>query len=533
MSKEKSVGVIGLGPAGLAMVKELKNNDCFGVVRGFDRCSRVGGRWALDREAYKAGVWEELCANVSRSHMEYSDFPWTAEDEYNGHELAYAGIFPHCTEVQAYMEAYARKFDLYPNLQLETEVKSIERVGGESWKITTASRNGGALLTTHTHELFDALVVCNGAQAKPYHPLESRFQNFDGEVIHSEAFRSEKDYKDKRVLVIGSNVSGSEIASILARESTKGGCQKAVHSVRRMPYHIQKLVPGSNIVSEDIFAVRSVAWLSRVMPESMLAEGLKGTVLGSFPEQCDAANMPNCSVGVSPDVRKSGVALTTFYVDEVKQGNLTVKGEVTKVDGKKVTFSDDTTEEFDAVVCATGYDFDLSFLPESIREKVGIKDPDTGKTILALYKNTLVPNAELVDNLAFCGIHDAIGPYFPQTEIQARYIAAIWSQRIPCPRLSALQSNAEAAKNKRLDKTSVLNQVEMGTGVCEEIGDELGITPGYMTALWNPRKYLAKPVFSSFYRNNPKMPDTDETVAAKSLERFEQLVASCPRVAQA
>eukprot|EP00536_Pseudo-nitzschia_multiseries_P008424 jgi/Psemu1/197993/e_gw1.213.46.1 len=207
----KSVGVIGLGPAGLVAIKELKNNDRFGVVTGFDRCSRVGGRWSLDTDAYPAGIWKELCANTTRSHMEYSDFPWY--DDIN------TGDGNGNSNVQAYLEAYARNFDLYPHLQLETEVTSIERVaegegeghgdgGGGGWKITTASRKSGAVTVCR----FDAIVVCNSAQAKPYHPLEEKFREFEGEVIHSNVFGSEQEYNDKRVLVIGSNVSGSEIA---------------------------------------------------------------------------------------------------------------------------------------------------------------------------------------------------------------------------------------------------------------------------------------------------------------------------------
>ena len=118
--RKRSVGVIGLGPAGLATVKELKNAGCFGTIVGFDRCSRAGGRWSLDAEAHDAGIWKELCANPTRRHMEFSAFPWNASDEYEGHDQAYAGIYPHCTETRAYLEAYARKFNLYPHLQLQT-----------------------------------------------------------------------------------------------------------------------------------------------------------------------------------------------------------------------------------------------------------------------------------------------------------------------------------------------------------------------------------------------------------------------------
>lgn len=527
---KRSVGVIGLGPAGLTTVKELKNAGFFGVVTGFDRCSRVGGRWSLDTNTHNAGIWKELCANTTRRHMEFSDFPWDAEDGYDGHEQAYEGIYPHCTEARSYLEGYARKFDLYPNLQLETEVKSIEKVE-TGWRITTtSSKNAGANSKTTCHK-FDAIVVCNGPQAKAFHPLESKFQDFTGKVVHSKYFRSEKDYKDQRVLVIGGNVSGSEIVSVLAEDATTTSCQKVVHSIRKMPYHIQKFTKDTHTSMYDNIYIRIAVWLDRILPDPVVAKGLQMIILQHWPEQCTSdATMPNCSVGVSMDVRKCGATVTKNYVDQVKKGQFLVKPEVATVEGKRIIFVDGTTDEFDVIICATGYDFDVSFLPESIQEQVRILDPSTGKKVLALYKNTLVPNADLVNSLAFCGLINSLGPYFPQAEMQARYIAAIWSGKIPCPSLSALGRNAEAATKKRLDTSSILNLYETSTIVNEALGDELGVTPSFAKALLSPRKYLLGPVYSCFYRTNEKAPDGDEEVAKKCRERFDHLIASSPEV---
>jgi cation diffusion facilitator CzcD-associated flavoprotein CzcO len=68
----KTVGVIGMGPAGLATVKELKEAGF--EVKGLDRSCRVGGRWAIDGEL-PMGVWKELCLNATRRGMEFSDYP--------------------------------------------------------------------------------------------------------------------------------------------------------------------------------------------------------------------------------------------------------------------------------------------------------------------------------------------------------------------------------------------------------------------------------------------------------------------------
>lgn len=528
MAKSKrSVGVIGLGPAGLTTVKELKNAGCFGVVTGFDRCCRVGGRWSLDSDTHNAGIWKELCTNTTRRHMEFSDFPWDAVDGYDGNDRAYAGIYPHCTEARAYLESYARTFDLYPNLQLETEVKSIEKTGS-GWRIaTTRSKTNDSSTTLHE---FDAIVICNGPQAKAFHPLESKFRDFAGSVVHSQNFLSEKDYKDQRVLVIGGNVSGSEIASVLAEGELATSCQNVVHSVRKMPYHMQKFSKHTRTSMDDNLYIRIAVWLDRILPDSLVAKGLQGIIWYHWPEQCDTASMPNCAVGVSPDIQKCGATVTKNYVDQVKKGRFPVKPEVASVEGKRITFIDGTMGTFDVIICATGYDFDLSFLPELVQEQVRVLHPGTGKKVMNLYKNTLVPNPNLVDKLAFCGLINSLGPYFPQAEMQARYISAIWSGRISCPSQSVLQQNAEARTKKRLDSSSILNQFDIATIVNEEIGDELGVTPSFVKAFWSPRKYLLGPVYACFYRTDEKAPGGDEKVAKMCRVRFDQLIASSPQI---
>ena len=527
-ASKRSVGVIGLGPAGLATVKELKNAGCFGTIVGFDRCSRVGGRWSLDAETHDAGIWKELCANTTRRHMEFSDFPWNASDEYEGHDQAYAGIYPHCTETRAYLEAYARKFNLYPHLQLQTEVQSIEKTDA-GWKVTTASSTKPKPSNTTTVHEFDAIVICNGPQAKAYHPLESKFKNFDGTVLHSQKFRSEKDYKDQRILVIGGNVSGSEIATVLAEGAVATSCQKVVHSVRKMPYHMKKFTNGSKTYDDTLF-IRLAVWLDRILPDSVVAKGLQLMILLFWPEQCTTA-MPNCAVGVNPDITKCGATITKNYVEQVKKGHFDVKPQVVGVDGKQITFADGTSETIDVIICATGYDFDLSFLPESVLKHIRVVHPGTGKKIMNLYKSTLAPNPDLVDKLAFCGLVNSLGPYFPQAEMQARYVAALWSGTIECPSPQALQTNATATTNKHLDTSSILNQYDTSTIVNEDIGDELGITPSLLQAFWSPKKYLLGPVYACFYRTDVRGTGKDqEQVVQLSRKRFDQLIATSPQV---
>ena len=100
------------------------------------------------------------------------------------------------------------------------------------WRVTWTQHGGPA----QTAE-FKGVVIANGALAEPSMP---RFEGqFDGELLHTSAYKSAELFKGKRVLVVGAGNSGCDIAV------------DAVHyarsvdiSVRRGYYFVPKYVFG-------------------------------------------------------------------------------------------------------------------------------------------------------------------------------------------------------------------------------------------------------------------------------------------------
>jgi hypothetical protein len=221
-----------------------------------------------------------------------------------------------------------------------------------------------------------------------------------------------------------------------------------------------------------------------------------------------------------PDIRKVGVAVTVDYVDNVKKGKIQIKPGVASSEGRKVTFADGSSEEFDAVICATGYETNLSFLPQRVQDKVCYRSPFKGGKEVALYKHTLVPGME---NLAFAGIVDNVGPHHAIGEMQARYIAATFSGKVPRPSDDQLQGGVEAFKRYR-EQGERLHAVDLMPLVCEDIGDELGVTPSYLEGIWNVKKLLLSPLYNCYYRTNPKV--EGEEKAKKFQKRFDEFVAT-------
>ena len=505
--KMKTVAVIGLGPAGLTNVKELKAAG-FDVL-GIDRSCRVGGRWALDN-TINAGVWRELCMNATRRHLEFSDFPWPDDNALEGRDKAYKTLYPHCSEAMAYLESYAKHFDLYPNLQLQTDVKQI-KFEGEKWILTFQSRVSG----NEEIQEFDSLVVCTGQHAKPFHPLQHQFQGFTGTLLHSRDFRTAKDYKGQRVLVIGSGVSGGDIAAILA---TEGDCQSVTNSVRRVPYHVTKFSQTSEGVPLEVPLInRLPCWLGRVLPDELRAKGLQNKVLAHFPDQLSSTRAWEAP---DSDIRAAGVSYTVNYLECFENGAISLKPATTGAKGKTVSFVDGTEAEFDVIICATGYEPDLSYLPGDVLKNVMWLNEQTGKSEVVLYKHTLVPS---IESIAFGGLVEGIGSLFVSAEIQARYIASVFKGTTQRPSIAQLHRDIEKTKEKR--RRHKFNAHVLSADVGEQLGDELGITPTFWEALMQPQVHLFSPLYSCYYRSKSIL-GQDSDVARKCRERFLHYIAN-------
>ena len=104
------------------------------------------------------------------------------------------------------------------------------------------------------------------------------------------------------------------------------------------------------------------------------------------------------------------------------------------IEGRTVTFTDGSTETVDAIVCATGYDVDMPYLSEDVRRVLGGD--------LALYQRTFHPD---LSGLGVIGQFLAQGPYFPLLELQARWIAAVWSGAVALPDETVMRRADRAA----------------------------------------------------------------------------------------
>ncbi len=112
------------------------------------------------------------------------------------------------------------------------------------------------------------------------------------------------------------------------------------------------------------------------------------------------------------DILVAGHSLSQDYLPLVRDGRIVCRPAIADVDGRTVTFTDGRTEIVDTIICATGYELHVPYLPDEVWRTTGPQ--------LALHHRTIHPD---LPAFGVIGQYALQGPYFPLLELQARWIA--------------------------------------------------------------------------------------------------------------
>ena len=217
--------------------------------------------------------------------------------------------YPGRDEVIAYLEAYVRTFDL--RVRLSTPVRRVSVTEGRF----LLELDDGTITA-------DQVVVATGPFQTPHVPqlasglAESVFQ------AHSTGYRRPADVPGRTVLVVGGGNTGFQIAKELA----------ASHDVHLAVGARQKPLP-QRLLGRDLFWWLTTTRFFRVTVDSRLGRRLsvRDTLIGSSPRE----------------LRRHGVELHPRAVD---------------ASGRTVAFQDGGELEVDAVIWATGFRPDYSWI---------------------------------------------------------------------------------------------------------------------------------------------------------------------------
>ena len=373
----------------------------------FEQTETLGGQWT--GLGGISGVWPTMHTNTSRILTSFSDLE---------HENDLT--FPSNRDILAYLHRYAETFALTSRIRFGTRVDRL-------------SRGDGGWLVEHSGmtESFERVVVASGRFQSPYVPIVPGLESFAGTagVISTYQYREPLPYLGKRVLVAGGAISALEIASELAQLGAT-----VVVTQRRQRYVLPKFAAG--VPSDSRIFTRYGTLANETLPATEIDRQLKEIVVeaGGSPEQYGAP-------APDPSYFAAGVTLAQQYLPLVAEGRITVRPWMEAVDGKTVTFSDGSAEDFDGILFGTGFELDLPFLDDEIRSIVGL---DT--VHLDTDRYTFHPD---LPGLAFVGMWEQSGGYFVPLELQARWVAYTWSGAIPELTDAELRSAIDAYRARR------------------------------------------------------------------------------------
>lgn len=379
-----AIAVIGAGPAGLATARWLRAKGLTPVV--FEAGGDLGGQWNPD--APHGATWPGMRTNTSRVMTAFSDL-----DHPEG-----TAVYPTREQMHAYLTAYAERFDLADAIRFGCRIKRLAREEG-GWRLDWRTEQGGQTAR------FDHVIVATGRQIKPQVPAVPGLDGFSGRLgaRHASAYRGPADWQGASVLVAGCSISALEIAAELAHHA-----DSITVAYRRQRYVLPKQIVG--VPTDHVMFTRAAALMAERFPPEAVAEGLKAQVLKVAGNPADwGAQVPH------EDVFAAGITQSQGFLPAVSEGRIATKPWIARIDGDTARFADGSALRADGILFGTGYALSLPFLSPEI---AGSLQLDT--VGMDLFAQTFHPD---LPGLAFVGLYELIGPYFPVLELQARWVA--------------------------------------------------------------------------------------------------------------
>ena len=188
--------IVGAGFSAIVMAIQLQH---LGIpFRFVERQKGFGGTWLLN---------DYPDARVDITNFIYSftfepDYPW---------EHAFA---PR-DELMEYVRFVVAKYGLEPHATFETKVSAaVWDEGAARWKVTIEGPDGNRESIAP-----NVVVSCAGLFSTPKMPAIEGIESFQGHMFHSTAWDHEFDYSGKRVALIGTGSTGSQLLPSVAEKA--------------------------------------------------------------------------------------------------------------------------------------------------------------------------------------------------------------------------------------------------------------------------------------------------------------------------
>jgi putative flavoprotein involved in K+ transport len=313
------VVVVGAGPAGLAVARELTHRHAVSAL-------------VIEQAAAPAASWRNrydnfrLNTNGFLSHLPGQRLPLSA------------GRWPTKEDMVGYFDSYVRRQHI--TVKLGCRVTGLDHAAS-GWRVHTSS---GQLDPA-------AVVLATGRYRTPTMPAWPGLSRFTGEMLHSGHFRNAWPFQGRDVLVVGAGNSAADIAVAVADT----GARKVWLAVRTPPHLVRRAIGG---IPSDLFLELFSRIPARVVDP--VAARLNRLLLGDMSGY--GFNRPPLGLKATVELRGRIPTLADELVDGVRAGRIEVVSAVTSVERDRVRLADGNQVTPDTIIAATGFDTDLDDL---------------------------------------------------------------------------------------------------------------------------------------------------------------------------
>lgn len=399
--------IIGAGMTGILMMIKLREAG-FTNLTILEKTDRLGGTW---RENTYPGVACDVPAHMYTYSFEPNP-EWS-------HRFAYGA------EIQEYFERVARKYGVTNCIRFnESVTKAI--YNNARWDIETSKGDQFSV---------DFVVNCTGILHHPAYPDIEGLDSFKGDCFHTAKWDHSVDLKGKRVGIIGTGSTASQIIPEVAQVASnfkvfqrtpqwffplpnKNISEKVKAKFRRNPNAARRLrkaylVGFSHFITKAVTGHKIQNYLFSKISKAYLKYSVKD---------------PELRRKLTPDYKvgcKRIIVSTKFY-DAIQKPNVDLVTEgIDCITEKGVRTKDGREHELDVLVLSTGFDPTAYMRPMNMVGKDGQTIDDAWSEKILTYRSMFMPG--FPNNFLMLGPNTPIGNYsvIAMSEVQCDYLLQV------------------------------------------------------------------------------------------------------------
>lgn len=396
---KKNVAIIGAGVSGIVSMKEFK--EVGHKVTCYEKLGDIGGVFYYQPDV--GGVWNSAHLTSSPYVTAFSDFPPLEENHSHWHHAEYC----------EYLRAYCRKHELMQHITFNTTVKDVYQKDDGKWVVEIMESDGRVSKSN-----FDGVVIGTGLNQTLNTPMWAKpGHKFKGKLIHSAYYKSDIDFRDKDVLIVGIGETGSDLVREIAPVA-----KNCSLSIRRGTFVIPRVNSHTGLnndydtnrlrYSAPIMVRDSLIWWRETISYYLGALDNEATIRYNFYKSSRAGAMSQFA------------CKSDRFVSCLANEQCTLKPAISELTENGARFVDGTEWEGDTILLCTGFNGKVNFLTMPNNEPV--------PCMSRMFKKTFIPH--IGSSLAFIGFaRPSIGAIPPIAELQARYAALVMAEQRHLP----------------------------------------------------------------------------------------------------